>query len=157
MIPGADQIGMPVSLQSRFFLFVSDANDNTFYARFNTGAVTIAWQEEMLETKVFDDLNVFGEGQTLPPDLDLNFMPEPEPKGCFPYLFKRLRRQPAPQDGGGMLPKGLVRAPASKREQQLQQLEQHTAAAVSTAKKTSSRYAKILNHNSPIYDCELVA
>merc|ERR1719312_2411159 len=37
-----------------------DANDNTFYARFNTGAVTIAWQEEMLETKVFDDLNVFG-------------------------------------------------------------------------------------------------
>lgn len=115
-----------------------DANDNSFYVRFNTGAVTIAWQEEMLETKVFDDLNVFGENQTLPPDLDLNFMPEPEPKGCFPYLMKRLRRQREDGSVEGAPPKGLVRAPPSRKEQQLAQLEQQTAAKSSSAASSKS-------------------
>ena len=91
----------------------------------------------MLETKVFDDLNVFGENQTLPPDLDLNFMPEPEPKGCFPYLMKRLRRSREDASVEGAPPKGLVRAPPSRKEQQLAQLEQQTA-----AKSSSSSAAK---------------
>ena len=91
----------------------------------------------MLETKVFDDLNVFGENQTLPPDLDLNFMPEPEPKGCFPYLMKRLRRGREDASVEGAPPKGLVRAPPSRKEQQLAQLEQQTA-----AKSSSSSAAK---------------
>ena len=59
--------------------------------RFNTAAVSIAWQEEMIETKVFDDLNVFGPDGELPTDLDFNFVPEPEPKGCFPFLRKKFK------------------------------------------------------------------
>ena len=62
-----------------------------FLQRFNTGAVSIAWQEEMLETKVFEDLNIFGPDGGLPTDLDFNFVPEPEPKGCFPFLRKKFK------------------------------------------------------------------
>jgi G protein-coupled receptor kinase len=73
-----------------------DAKDDTFYQRFNTGAVSIAWQEEMIETKVFEDLNVFGPPDVnggLPTDLDFNFIPEPEPKGCFPFLRKKFKKK----------------------------------------------------------------
>lgn len=70
-----------------------DAKDDTFYNRFNTGAVSIPWQEEMIETKVFDDLNVFGPDESLPDDLDMEKIPEPEPKGCLPYLRHKLRRR----------------------------------------------------------------
>ena len=50
----------------------------------------------MVETKVYDDLNVFGPDNFhglpgLPPDLDFNFIPEPEPKGCFPFLRKKFK------------------------------------------------------------------
>ena len=68
-----------------------------FFQRFNTGAVSIAWQEEMVETKVYDDLNIFGPDNVclttggLPNDLDFNFIPEPEPKGCFPFLRKKFK------------------------------------------------------------------
>ena len=93
----------------------------------------------MLETKVFDDLNVFGENQTLPPDLDLNFMPEPEPKGCFPYLMKRLRRGREDASVEGAPPKGLVRAPPSRKEQQLAQLEQQTAAKSSSSSSAAKK------------------
>ena len=47
----------------------------------------------MIETKVFEDLNVFGPPDVnggLPTDLDFNFIPEPEPKGCFPFLRKKI-------------------------------------------------------------------
>ncbi len=74
-----------------------DSKDDSFYARFNTGAVSIPWQEEMIETRVFDELNVFGnpdagedEPDTLPPDLDMDLIPVPEPKGCWPYLANKL-------------------------------------------------------------------
>lgn len=72
-----------------------DAKDDTFYQRFNTGAVSIAWQEEMGETKVYEDLNVFGPDGGLPSDLDFNFIPEPEPKGCFPFLRKKFKKKGA--------------------------------------------------------------
>ena len=36
-----------------------DSTDSSFYNRFNTGAVSIPWQEEMIETSVFKELNVF--------------------------------------------------------------------------------------------------
>ena len=45
----------------------------------------------MLETKVFEDLNIFGPDGGLPTDLDFNFVPEPEPKGCFPFLRKKFK------------------------------------------------------------------
>ena len=48
------------------------------------------------ETRVFEELNVFHfEDKTdtsrPPHDLDLDFVPEPEPKGCLPYLFSKLK------------------------------------------------------------------
>ena len=53
-------------------------------------------QEEMLETKVFDDLNdldseEYCNGGHLPPDLDPDNEPQPEPPGCMPYLLGKLR------------------------------------------------------------------
>ncbi|KAI6201384.1 G protein-coupled receptor kinase 1 [Aphelenchoides besseyi] len=36
-----------------------DSSDNSFYDKFNTGSVSIPWQNEMLETECFQELNVF--------------------------------------------------------------------------------------------------
>ena len=71
-----------------------DAKDDGFYARFNTGCVSIPWQEEMIETRVFDDLNDLDSEDhngNLPPDLDPDNEPQPEPPGCMPYLLGKLR------------------------------------------------------------------
>ena len=50
------------------------------------------------ETRVFEELNVFhfqnkddSSRLQTPQDLDLDFVPEPEPKGCLPYLFSKLK------------------------------------------------------------------
>jgi len=70
-----------------------DATDSTFYSKFNTGCVSIPWQNEMIETDCFRQLNVFGPGGTRSPDLILNAVSTPENKGCFP--FRRKKKQPA--------------------------------------------------------------
>uniref|UniRef100_A0A8C1F3T0 G protein-coupled receptor kinase n=1 Tax=Cyprinus carpio carpio TaxID=630221 RepID=A0A8C1F3T0_CYPCA len=54
-----------------------DQTDNDFYSKFATGSVSIPWQNEMIETECFSDLNVFGPQGTRPPDLDWNQPPEP--------------------------------------------------------------------------------
>uniref|UniRef100_A0A5K3FVW1 G protein-coupled receptor kinase n=1 Tax=Mesocestoides corti TaxID=53468 RepID=A0A5K3FVW1_MESCO len=36
-----------------------EAEDISFYKKFCSGAVSIPWQQEMIETECFDDLNVF--------------------------------------------------------------------------------------------------
>ena len=56
--------------------------DEEMYDDFNTGAVSVQWQEEMIEGRVFHDLNKFGPGSlSLSPDLDLNYVLKvPEPK-----------------------------------------------------------------------------
>ena len=54
--------------------------DEEMYDDFNTGAVSVQWQEEMIESRIFHDLNKFGPDNTLPRDLDVNYMlkfPEP--------------------------------------------------------------------------------
>jgi G protein-coupled receptor kinase len=53
-----------------------DDNDRLFYEKFNIGAVSSSWQEEMIESGVFDELNVFGPNNTRSCDLDF----EKEPK-----------------------------------------------------------------------------
>jgi hypothetical protein len=55
----------------------------------------------MIETKVFEEINVFGAENSRPVDLDLDFVPEPEAKGCIPFLkskfrHKDRRQQPQP-------------------------------------------------------------
>ncbi|GAA6107708.1 G protein-coupled receptor kinase 5 isoform X2 [Tachysurus ichikawai] len=47
-----------------------DVNDEDFYTKFNTGSMAIPWQNEMIETECFKELNVFGPDGTRTPDLD---------------------------------------------------------------------------------------
>ena len=113
-----------------------DSTDSSFYNRFNTGAVSIPWQEEMIETRVFEEINVFHldpeERPGRPPlDLDLDFVPEPEPIGCIPYLFSKLKTknsnsQPRPPPASNSK---SAAASNSKNE---------TAASASTSKKKDS-------------------
>merc|ERR1719282_1556567 len=69
-----------------------DQTDENFYSKFSTGAVSIPWQEEIIEKEVFNELNVFGPNNTPSPDLQLERPPEPEPSsGCLPFFRKRRR------------------------------------------------------------------
>ncbi|NWI07864.1 GRK5 kinase, partial [Tichodroma muraria] len=47
-----------------------DAGDAALCDAFSSGTVPIPWQEELIETGVFEELNVWGAPGTLPPDLD---------------------------------------------------------------------------------------
>jgi len=69
-----------------------DQGDQTFYQKFSCGAVSIPWQEEILETGVFQELNVFGSNNTPSADLRRDLIPEPEPNsGCLQFFRKRRR------------------------------------------------------------------
>lgn len=65
-----------------------DASDASFYSKFNTGSVSIPWQQEMIETDCFRQLNVFGASDSPTPDLLLTATPSPEKSGCFPFRRK---------------------------------------------------------------------
>ncbi|KAG7464654.1 hypothetical protein MATL_G00167850 [Megalops atlanticus] len=54
---------------------VLDNKDTDFYNEFASGNIPIPWQEEMIETGVFGELNIWGEKGKLPPDLDPNVDP----------------------------------------------------------------------------------
>uniref|UniRef100_A0A671Q229 G protein-coupled receptor kinase n=1 Tax=Sinocyclocheilus anshuiensis TaxID=1608454 RepID=A0A671Q229_9TELE len=56
--------------------------DENFYSKFNTGSVPVPWQNEMIETECFKDLNVFGPRGTRTPDLDRSIV-IPKTKGQF--------------------------------------------------------------------------
>lgn len=68
-----------------------DAKDDSFYGKFNTGAVSIPWQEEMIEMKVFEELNFFPSDGSTPNDLRMDMIPEPEPQGCWSTIWRRAR------------------------------------------------------------------
>ncbi|KAG7223233.1 hypothetical protein INR49_015589, partial [Caranx melampygus] len=53
---------------------VLDNKDTEFYNDFASGSIPIPWQEEMIETGVFGELNIWGEGGKLPSDLDPNYV-----------------------------------------------------------------------------------
>lgn len=65
-----------------------DASDENFYTKFNTGSVSISWQNEMVETECFQELNVFGADEDPTPDLLINAQPVVEKPGCFPFRRK---------------------------------------------------------------------
>uniref|UniRef100_A0A8B9NXA6 G protein-coupled receptor kinase n=1 Tax=Apteryx owenii TaxID=8824 RepID=A0A8B9NXA6_APTOW len=73
-----------------------DQADNDFYAKFATGSVSIPWQNEMIETECFKDLNTFGPNGTRSPDLDWKQLSEPPKRSLLQRLFRRHVR-----DGGG--------------------------------------------------------
>ncbi|XP_076033447.1 G protein-coupled receptor kinase 2 isoform X2 [Oratosquilla oratoria] len=68
-----------------------DATDDTFYSKFNTGSVSIPWQHEMIETKCFEELNVFGVNNSPSPDLRLDLPPPEDSKSCFPFRRRKRR------------------------------------------------------------------
>lgn len=53
---------------------VLDEKDTEFYKDFSSGNIPIPWQEEMIETGVFGELNIWGENGKLPNDLDPNYV-----------------------------------------------------------------------------------
>ncbi|XP_049631673.1 G protein-coupled receptor kinase 6 isoform X3 [Suncus etruscus] len=64
--------------------------DQDFYQKFATGSVPIPWQNEMVETECFQELNVFGLDGSVPPDLDWKGLPPAAPKkGLLQRLFSR--------------------------------------------------------------------
>nr|XP_025045474.1 G protein-coupled receptor kinase 6 [Pelodiscus sinensis] len=74
-----------------------EPTDNDFYQKFATGSVPIPWQNEMIETECFTELNVLGPDGSVPPDLDWKGQPSPQPKkGLLPRLFSRQVRSPPP-------------------------------------------------------------
>ncbi|KAK8377771.1 hypothetical protein O3P69_014020 [Scylla paramamosain] len=62
-----------------------DATDDSFYLKFNTGSVSIPWQQEMIDTKCFAELNQFGPNNTPTNDLRLDLPPPEDSKSCFPF------------------------------------------------------------------------
>ncbi|XP_075063096.1 G protein-coupled receptor kinase 5-like isoform X2 [Mixophyes fleayi] len=66
-----------------------DKTDNDFYVKFATGCVPIPWQNEMIETECFKDLNVFGQNGTRSSDLDWQQLPEPPKRSLLQRLFRR--------------------------------------------------------------------
>lgn len=69
-----------------------DAQDENFYSKFNTGSVSISWQEEMIETECYKELNIFGANSSPTHDLMLNAPPIEEEKGCFPFKKKVISK-----------------------------------------------------------------
>ncbi|XP_043087595.1 G protein-coupled receptor kinase 5 isoform X2 [Puntigrus tetrazona] len=58
--------------------------DENFYSRFNTGSVPVPWQNEMIETECFKDLNAFGPRGTRTLDLDRSAeIPKTSPETQF--------------------------------------------------------------------------
>ncbi|XP_036920359.1 G protein-coupled receptor kinase 6 isoform X2 [Sturnira hondurensis] len=69
-----------------------EPTDQDFYQKFATGSVPIPWQNEMVETECFQELNVFGLDGAVPPDLDWRGQPPAPPKkGLLQRLFSRQR------------------------------------------------------------------
>uniref|UniRef100_A0A667WVF4 G protein-coupled receptor kinase n=1 Tax=Myripristis murdjan TaxID=586833 RepID=A0A667WVF4_9TELE len=52
-----------------------DQTDSDFYSKFNTGSVPLTWQNEMIETGCFKELNLFGPQGSRTPDLDWSQAP----------------------------------------------------------------------------------
>ncbi|XP_071506475.1 G protein-coupled receptor kinase 5-like [Diadema antillarum] len=66
-----------------------DQNDDKFYTKFNSGSVAIPWQNEMIETGVFTELNVmYGPNGSPTPDLLPELPPPPPKQGFFRRIFR---------------------------------------------------------------------
>lgn len=74
---GIDDVGAFSTIKG----VVIDNADIEFFADFASGNVPIPWQEEMIETGVFGELNIWAENGKLPNDLDPNFV-EAKGGGC---------------------------------------------------------------------------
>ncbi|KAM9788923.1 G protein-coupled receptor kinase 6 [Neosynchiropus ocellatus] len=68
-----------------------EPKDESFYSDVSTGCVSIPWQNEMIETECFAELNVLQPDGSVPPDLDWRGQPPPPPPklGLLQRLFGR--------------------------------------------------------------------
>ncbi|XP_068608680.1 G protein-coupled receptor kinase 5 [Brachionichthys hirsutus] len=66
-----------------------DEIDEDFYSKFNTGRVPVAWQNEVIETGCFKELNTFGPGGSRSPDLDWCQIPDSPKRGLLQRIFRR--------------------------------------------------------------------
>ncbi|KAL2094709.1 hypothetical protein ACEWY4_009428 [Coilia grayii] len=67
-----------------------EPKDESFYSKVSTGSVSIPWQNEMIESECFQELNVLNPDGSIPPDLDWRGQPSPPPKqGLLQRLFGR--------------------------------------------------------------------
>lgn len=68
---------------------ILDQTDVDFYTKFNTGSVPITWQNEVIDTGCFRELNIFGPGGTRSPDLDWSQIPESPKRSLLSRIFRR--------------------------------------------------------------------
>ncbi|XP_076460921.1 G protein-coupled receptor kinase 5-like isoform X1 [Babylonia areolata] len=68
-----------------------DASDDSFYSKFNIGSVSIPWQNEMLETECYKELNILEVNGEPTPDLREDLPPSPPQRSFFDRLFRRRR------------------------------------------------------------------
>ncbi|XP_074474530.1 G protein-coupled receptor kinase 5 [Sebastes fasciatus] len=66
-----------------------DQKDSDFYSKFNTGSVSITWQNEVIETGCFRELNLFGPDGSRSPDLDWSQTPENPKRSLLDRIFRR--------------------------------------------------------------------
>lgn len=71
---------------------VLNQSDSEFYALFNTGSVPRSWQNELIETGCFEELNVFGPMGSRPPDLDWSLSTRSPKRGLLRRIFRRHHR-----------------------------------------------------------------
>ncbi|XP_023700550.1 G protein-coupled receptor kinase 6 [Paramormyrops kingsleyae] len=65
-----------------------EPKDSSFYHKVSTGSVSIPWQNEMIETECFKELNMLPMDGSVPPDMDWRNQPSPPPKkGLLQRLF----------------------------------------------------------------------
>ncbi|XP_053720809.1 rhodopsin kinase GRK1 isoform X2 [Synchiropus splendidus] len=57
-----------------------ELKDNDFFSEFASGNMSIPWQEEMIETGIYSELNVWGPNGTVPNDLRRESILEQKPK-----------------------------------------------------------------------------
>ncbi|XP_034072053.1 G protein-coupled receptor kinase 5-like isoform X2 [Gymnodraco acuticeps] len=72
--------------------------DCEFYCKFNTGSVSINWQNEVIETGCFKELNVFGPEGSRSSDLDWTQTPESPKRSLLDRIFRRNHPQEASDD-----------------------------------------------------------
>ncbi|XP_070844980.1 G protein-coupled receptor kinase 5 [Chaetodon trifascialis] len=66
-----------------------DHTDSDFYNQFNTGSVPITWQNEVIETGCFRELNNFGPEGSRSPDLDWSQTPGSPKRSLLDRIFRR--------------------------------------------------------------------
>lgn len=80
-----------------------DASDDSFYSKFNTGCVSIPWQNEIIETDCFEEISSFSDPNSddlIENDLSLSMTNNQNENGdeaskCFPFLrFNKTRKNP---------------------------------------------------------------